>query len=60
MAEIERLRALNAELVAALEKVVVANDEFRKTLPDDWDGDPVDDACKEARAAMAKEKVNAI
>jgi hypothetical protein len=36
----------------ALARIIEANDEFRRALPAGWEGDPVDDACKEARAAL--------
>lgn len=41
-------------LLAALKNIVAANAAFRAQLPPDWDGDPVDDACSEARAVIAK------
>ena len=54
--EVDRLKTVNAELLEALQKVVDANKEFRATLPVDWEweSDPVNDACIEARAAIAK------
>lgn len=35
-------------LVRALKDVTDANREFRATMPDDWEGDPLQDACDEA------------
>lgn len=40
------------ELEEALRDVLSANDEFRAQLPDDWDGDPLTDACDRARTAL--------
>ena len=37
------------ELKAALMDILRANDEFRAKLPDDWEGDPVNDACERAK-----------
>jgi len=44
----------HAELVAALLSILVAEDEFRASLPKDWDGDPLHDACVNARAVLRK------
>jgi hypothetical protein len=32
-----------------LREILKANDEFRSSLPDDWEGDPLQDACAEAK-----------
>lgn len=47
--ELRRLDALNAELVKALTRVVIAYDK-------NWVGQPVSDAFNDARAALAKAK----
>lgn len=47
------LQARVATLARALSRVIEANDSFRKSLPDDWDGDPVNDACEIAREALS-------
>ena len=44
-AEIERLKAL-------IRSIIDANNEFRMTLPPDWESDPVNDACEAARAVI--------
>ncbi len=41
------------ELKMALVRIIEANDRFRKSLPDDWEGDPLNDACEAARALLA-------
>lgn len=48
--------SLHHELVTALETVLSANDEFRAAMPDDWEGDPLQDACESARAVLKKAK----
>ncbi|MGE0751885.1 MAG: hypothetical protein AB7F39_06510 [Variibacter sp.] len=40
-------------LECALRRIIEADDRFRKSLPDDWDGDPVTDACNAARHLLA-------
>ena len=40
-------------LTKALQKIIDADDDFRRSLPPDWDNDPVTDACHEACAALA-------
>jgi hypothetical protein len=40
-------------MMAALRVVIDANDDFRAGLPDDWEGDPMQDACALARTALA-------
>lgn len=52
VAYVRGLEARNAELVAALEGIIKANDDFRSQLPKDWDGDLVSDACERARAVL--------
>src|SRR3990167_1347846 len=39
--ENEKLRAINAEMLSALKSIVAANDEFRASLPSDFEGDPL-------------------
>lgn len=41
-----------ARVLEALQKVLAANDEFRAQLPSGWEGDPLNDACIEAREAI--------
>jgi len=36
-------------LVKALTRILDANYDFRNGMPDDWEGDPLQDACNEAR-----------
>lgn len=43
--ETERLRAALADIMAA-------NDDFRKSLPEDWEGDLLQDACERARPLL--------
>jgi hypothetical protein len=40
-------------LRVALEAILKANDEFRAGMPDGWEGDPLQDACNDARALLA-------
>jgi hypothetical protein len=40
------------ELLKLLNAVLDANDDFRAGMPDDWQGDPLQDACIEARNAI--------
>ena len=49
------VRAVNshAELVKALEEILSANDDFRKSMPDGWEGDLLQDACDRARRALS-------
>jgi hypothetical protein len=39
-------------LVAAIEAILIANSEFRDGMPDGWDGDPLQDACENARELL--------
>lgn len=48
------LIAAAPDLLAALQAILAANDAFRAQLPQDWEGDPVNDACVIARAVLAK------
>lgn len=50
--ERDALEAEVARLRAALEAILAEEDEFRAALPADWDGDPLNDACVAARAAL--------
>lgn len=38
---------------AALEDIIDANQRFRDSLPEDWDGDPLNDACEKAKHLLA-------
>lgn len=49
-----RLIAAAPDLLAMIKRLVEVNAEFRAGLPADWEGDPMDDACKEAAALIAK------
>lgn len=40
------------QMVKALADILNANDDFRRSMPNDWDGDPLQDACIAARALM--------
>jgi len=42
----------NKRLRELLTAILAANDEFRASLPEDWEGDPLQDACDEARRAL--------
>lgn len=44
--------AYRKQLVTALRDIIRANDEFRKTLPDNWESNPVNDACERARSLI--------
>jgi hypothetical protein len=35
-----------------LQRIVDANEEFRAQLPRDWEGDPLDDLCQEAKILL--------
>lgn len=48
------LIAAAPEMLAMLKKIVEANADFRAGLPPDWDGDPLDDVCKEAETIIAR------
>ena len=50
--EIDSLRAQLASARKALQAILEANDDFRKGMPDEWEGDPLQDACNNARAAL--------
>lgn len=39
-------------LVAAIEAILLANSEFRDGMPDGWEGDPLQDACENARELL--------
>lgn len=41
-------------LMTALEEILSAEKEFREGMPLGWEGDPLTDACKQARDALAK------
>ena len=45
----------NARLVAALNVILDAEKEFREQMGDDWQGDPLHDACEAARDALAQQ-----
>jgi hypothetical protein len=42
-------------LVKALRDILAANDEFRAGMPDEWDGDPLQDACEAARVLVGQQ-----
>lgn len=44
------VKAVNSHeaLVKALKDILDANYDFRNGMPDDWEGDPLQDACSEA------------
>lgn len=52
------VRAVNGlpEVIAALEEIISANDDFRAGMPEGWEGDPLQDACDKARATLTKLK----
>jgi hypothetical protein len=39
-------------VISALQSVLEENDEFRATLPADWEGDTLHDACEEAKKVL--------
>jgi hypothetical protein len=41
------------ELEGVLREIVKANDDFRGGMPDEWEGDPLQDACEAARKALS-------
>ena len=45
-------QAQNDALVKALKNIIAANDDFRRGMPDEWEGDPLQDLCEEARALV--------
>lgn len=50
------IKAVNShpDLVKALEDILEANKDFRDGLPhQDWEGDPLQDACDAAQAALS-------
>jgi hypothetical protein len=40
-------------LVAALESILDAEKEFREAMGEHWEGDPLSDACDQARKMLA-------
>lgn len=38
----------------ALETIIETEQEFRSTMRPDWDGDPLSDACDEAKALLSR------
>ena len=46
---ITTLRAEIANLRSKLKAIIKANDDFRAGMPDGWEGDPLQDACDDAR-----------
>jgi hypothetical protein len=49
-------RAIEANgLRAALKKILAANDSFRRTMPERWEPDLLQDACDEARLLLSEE-----
>lgn len=43
-------------LHSALLHIVETNDEFRAALPKGWEGDPINDACEDAKVILASVK----
>jgi hypothetical protein len=43
-----------ATIEALLRRIVASNKEFRSSLPEAWEGDPLDDLCKEAEIALSR------
>jgi hypothetical protein len=43
-------------LMEALEGILAAEEDFREGLPQEWEGDPLYDACQRARAALSAAK----
>lgn len=41
-------------LIKAIKDILKANDEFRKGMPTDWEGDPLQDACDSARLLLIR------
>lgn len=41
-------------LVEAIQGILKANDEFRAGMPDDWESDPLQDACDTARFLLVR------
>jgi hypothetical protein len=54
-AEIDRLPARIAEIQNAAESVLEASDDFHGAMGQEWEGDPLTDACDELRTVLAKE-----
>jgi hypothetical protein len=52
---IDRSRDRIEALEAALRAILAAEDDFRGGLSEQWEGDPLHDACLAARAALDKE-----
>lgn len=50
--ELSRLREAEKRYREALETILAANDEFRLGMPEEWDGDPLQDACAAARRVL--------
>jgi hypothetical protein len=48
------MRRDRRDLVAMLRAIIESNREFRESLPVDWEGDPLDDLCKQADALLAR------
>jgi hypothetical protein len=53
LAEREELLAENKRLREALRSIIKMNDEFRGTLPDDWESDPLNELCDNLRHLVA-------
>ena len=49
----ERAFAQRDKLADAILEILKANDEFRAGMPDEWEGDPLQDACEAARKLVA-------
>ncbi len=51
-AELARVVAERDRLKTHIDAILAANNDFRLSLPPDWESDPVNDACAAARAAL--------
>lgn len=48
LTKLEMALAQRDALARALQNIIDANNDFRKGMPDDWDGDLLQDACDAA------------
>jgi hypothetical protein len=47
-----RLIAAAPDMYEALKAIVAENDDYRSGLPEEWEGDPLNDACERARQIL--------
>jgi hypothetical protein len=52
-----RLMAAAPDLLATLLDILEMNDDFRANMPAGWEGDLLQDACEDARAVIARHKL---